>query len=69
MRAVRSALPTKQETAPAAYFVAYLDQRSPLPIANDPRFHLELYRAARASVWCHGPAASDPGCSAKAEGR
>jgi hypothetical protein len=44
-----------REAALAAYFVAFLDQRSPLPIANDLRFHLELYRAARASDWCHPP--------------
>jgi hypothetical protein len=48
-----------REAAIAAYFVAYLDQRSPLPIANDPRFHLELFRAARATGWCHGPG-NDP---------
>jgi hypothetical protein len=44
-----------REAAHAAYFVAYLDQRTPLPIANDPRFHLHLYRAALASDWCHAP--------------
>jgi hypothetical protein len=42
-----------REAAVAAYFVAYLDARSPLPIANDLRFHLELYRAARREPWCH----------------
>lgn len=47
-----------REAALAAYFVAYLDRRSPLPIANDHRFHLELYRAARASNWCHEPEGS-----------
>jgi hypothetical protein len=47
-----------KEAAAAAYFVAYLDQRSPLPIANDHRFHLELYRAALASDWCHGAESS-----------
>ncbi|HVR10482.1 MAG TPA: hypothetical protein VMW75_20720, partial [Thermoanaerobaculia bacterium] len=44
-----------REVARAAYFVSYLDQRTPLPIANDPRFHLHLYRAALAADWCHGP--------------
>jgi hypothetical protein len=51
--------PEAREAAIAAYFVAYLDQRSPLPIANDPRFHLELFRAARATDWCHEPG-TDP---------
>jgi hypothetical protein len=41
-----------REAAIAAYFVAFLDQRSPLPIANDLKFHLELYRAAQAQSWC-----------------
>jgi hypothetical protein len=41
-----------REAAVAAYFVAYLDQRSPLPIANDLAFHLKLYRAAREEPWC-----------------
>jgi len=35
-----------REAAVAAYFVALLDQRSPLPIANDLEFHLRIYRAA-----------------------
>lgn len=41
-----------REAAIAAYFVAYLDARTPLPIANDLRFHLELFRAARKQPWC-----------------
>ncbi len=41
-----------REAALAAYFVAYLDARSPLPIANDLRFHLALFRAAQEQVWC-----------------
>jgi hypothetical protein len=42
-----------REAALAAYFVAYLDRRTPLPIANNLRFHLALYRAALSSGWCH----------------
>ncbi len=45
--------PDAREAAVAAYFVAFLDRRSPLPIADDLRFHLALYRAALASDWCH----------------
>jgi hypothetical protein len=41
-----------REAAVAAYFVALLDQRSPLPIANDLGFHLKLYRAALDEPWC-----------------
>jgi len=41
-----------REAAVAAYFVAYLDQRSTLPIANDLLFHLKLYRAALEEPWC-----------------
>ncbi|HEV3074633.1 MAG TPA: hypothetical protein VHB47_09475 [Thermoanaerobaculia bacterium] len=47
------------DVARAAYFVAYLDARSPLPIANDHRFHLELYRAARAAHWTRRPTRAD----------
>jgi hypothetical protein len=43
------------DVARASYFVAYLDARSPLPIANDHRFHLELYRAALATDWLKRP--------------
>jgi hypothetical protein len=52
-----------REAAIAAYFVAYLDARSALPIANDLRFHLELYRAARKQPWCSASegSVSDPG--------
>ena len=41
-----------RDAAVAAYFVAYLDQRSPLPIANDLTFQLKLYRAALEEPWC-----------------
>jgi hypothetical protein len=41
-----------REAALAAYFVAYLDQRSSLPIANELGFHLKLYRAALEESWC-----------------
>jgi hypothetical protein len=41
-----------RQAATAAYFVAFLDQRSPLPIANDLAFHLALYRAALREPWC-----------------
>ena len=41
-----------REAAMAAYFVAYLDARTALPIANDLRFHLELFRAAKEEPWC-----------------
>lgn len=52
-----------REAAIAAYFVAYLDQRSPLPIANDLGFHLKLYRAALKEPWCQTSSGSewDPG--------
>jgi hypothetical protein len=41
-----------REAAVAAHFVAYLDARTPLPIANDLRFHLALFRAAKEQPWC-----------------
>jgi hypothetical protein len=41
-----------REAALAAYFVSYLDARTPLPIANDLRFHLALFRAAKEQPWC-----------------
>lgn len=41
-----------REAAMAAYFVAFLNRRSPLPIADDLRFHLGLYRAAKKQSWC-----------------
>ena len=40
-----------RDVARAAYFVAYLDRRSPLPIVHDLRFHLQLFRAAREEPW------------------
>ncbi len=48
-----------REAALAAYFIAYLDQRSPLPIANDLSFHLNLYRAARGEPWCQTSSGED----------
>jgi hypothetical protein len=48
-----------REAAVAAYFVAYLDQRSPLPIANDLSFHLKLFRAASQQPWCQRSSGSD----------
>jgi hypothetical protein len=52
-----------REAAVAAYFVAYLDARSALPIANDLRFHLALFRAAKEQPWCDlsQGSASSPG--------
>jgi hypothetical protein len=63
-RAIAPALgSTAREAAIAAYFVAYLDARTHLPIANNLRFHLALYRAAREQPWCDAPegSASRPG--------
>ncbi len=58
--AIRPALGGQaREAAIAAYFVAYLDQRSPLPIANDLGFHLKLYRAALAEPWCQQTSGSE----------
>jgi hypothetical protein len=48
-----------REAAVAAYFVALLDQRSPLPIANDLEFHLKLYRAALEQPWCQQSSGSE----------
>jgi hypothetical protein len=48
-----------REAALAAYFVAYLDQRSALPIANDLSFHLKLYRAALDQPWCQRGSGSE----------
>jgi hypothetical protein len=48
-----------REAAVAAYFVALLDQRSPLPIANDLGFHLKLYRAALEQPWCQQRSGSE----------
>jgi hypothetical protein len=52
-----------REAAIAAYFVAYLDARTALPIANDLRFHLKLFRAAMEQGWCELSVGrdSDPG--------
>ncbi|HEX4960939.1 MAG TPA: hypothetical protein VF173_08885 [Thermoanaerobaculia bacterium] len=52
-----------REAAIAAYFVAFLDAHTALPIANDLRFHLALFRAARKEPWCRIPdgSESDPG--------
>lgn len=41
-----------RQAALAAYFIAFLDQRCPLPIANDLSFHLKLYQAALEQDWC-----------------
>jgi hypothetical protein len=48
-----------RDAAIAAYFVAYLDQRSALPIANDLGFHLKLYRAALKEPWCQTSTGSE----------
>jgi hypothetical protein len=48
-----------REAAIAAHFVAYLDARTALPIANDLRFHLALFRAAREQSWCRVSEGSD----------
>lgn len=55
--------PEAREATVAAYFVSFLATRCDLPIANDLRFHLALYRAAREQPWCLGPegSASRPG--------
>lgn len=42
-----------ENAARAALFTAYIDRRTPMPIINDLRFHLQLYRAAREAEWCH----------------
>ena len=42
-----------QELARAALFVAFLDRRSPLPLVQDLRFPLELYRKALDEPWVH----------------
>ena len=49
-----------REAAVAAYFVAYLDARSALPIANDLHFHLALFRAAKEEDWCRVSEGSSP---------
>lgn len=40
-----------REAAHAALFVAFLDRRTPRPLVNDLRFHLQLYRAALEQPW------------------
>lgn len=40
-----------RDVARASAFVARLDARTPLPIANDPAFHLALYRRALEEPW------------------
>ncbi|MBW8878812.1 MAG: hypothetical protein JF614_27970 [Acidobacteria bacterium] len=63
-RAITQAMGSEaREAAMAAYFVAYLDARSALPIANDLRFHLSLFRAAKEQPWCRVPegSVSNPG--------
>ena len=40
-----------RDVARAAYFVAYIDRRSPLPVVHDLRFHLQLFEAARDESW------------------
>jgi hypothetical protein len=37
--------------ARAAYFVAFLDRRSPMPIVHDLLFHLQLFEAAKNEAW------------------
>ncbi|RMH23421.1 MAG: hypothetical protein D6696_00555 [Acidobacteria bacterium] len=37
--------------AAGALFAAYLDRRTHLPLVNDLRFHLQLYRAAQEEPW------------------
>ena len=44
-----------RETARAAFFAAFLDRRTNLPILRDLRFHLRLYRAALAEEWLWPP--------------
>lgn len=43
--------PDARDYARAMSFVARLDTRTPLPIANDPAFHLALYRRALDAPW------------------
>lgn len=50
-----------EDVAAAAYFVAYLDRRSPLPIVNDLRFHRALVAEAKKDGWAFGPAPDDAG--------
>lgn len=50
-----------RELVVAASFAAYLDRRTSLPIINDPRFHRQLWRAAKREVWWHEPERSTYG--------
>jgi hypothetical protein len=43
--------PDARDYARAMSFLARLDARTPLPIANDPAFHLALYRRALDETW------------------
>lgn len=40
-----------RDVARAAYFVAYLDRRSPLPMVHDLAFHRQLFEAAQKEDW------------------
>ena len=40
-----------REVVCASLFAAFLDRRTDLPILADPRFHLQIYRAALAEEW------------------
>lgn len=48
----------RRELVVAASFAAFLDRRTPLPILNDPRFHRQLYLAARGEPWFRQPSGS-----------
>lgn len=41
------------DAARAALFAAHLDRRSPMPIVNDLRFHLRLWKAAQEADWTY----------------
>ncbi|MCP4870581.1 MAG: hypothetical protein GY898_17900, partial [Proteobacteria bacterium] len=44
-----------RDVARAALFVAFVDRRSPLPLVQDLRFHLQLYTAALEEDWTLSP--------------
>ena len=44
-----------RDVARAALFVAFVDRRSPLPLVQDLRFHLQLYTAALEEDWTQAP--------------
>jgi hypothetical protein len=46
------------DAARAAFFAAFLDRRTHLPLLSDLAFHLRLYRAALETEWVQQPAAS-----------